>query len=223
MGRFTTGKVLHEITSAVNALRADLVLLTGDLINGAWHEIPEAVEMLRRLDARSGIYLIEGNHDLFEGRQPFAEGVKASGVPLLVNQNAELTLRGHPVNVLGLRWGGSGAGRRPRSSDEAIRSAVAELLAVRNPEAFPILLAHHPHAFDAAAEAGIPLTLAGHTHGGQLMLNDGSGFGPMMFRYWSGVYRRDDSHLVVSNGVGNWFPLRTSAPAEVLHVTLRRV
>ena len=222
VGRFTTGKVLHKITDAVNELRADVVLLTGDLINGALHEIPEAVEMLRRLDARSGIYIIEGNHDLFEGRQQFAEGLKASGVPLLVNETAALTVRGHPVDVLGLRWGSAGAGARPRSNDDVIGNALAELLTRRNPDAFPILLAHHPHAFEPAADAGIPLTLAGHTHGGQLMLNDESGFGPMMFRYWSGLYRRADSHLVVSNGVGNWFPLRTSAPAEIVHITLRR-
>jgi predicted MPP superfamily phosphohydrolase len=89
-------------------------------------------------------------------------------------------------------------------------------------DAFPILLAHHPHAFDPAAAAGIPLTLAGHTHGGQLMLTDTLGFGPAMFRYWSGEYRKGDNALVVSNGVGNWFPLRINAPAEIIHLTLRR-
>ena len=71
--------------------------------------------------------------------------------------------------------------------------------------------------------AGIPLTLSGHTHGGQLMLNERLGAGPVMFRYWSGLYRKGASRLVVSNGVGNWFPLRTQAPAEIIHLTLRRV
>ena len=55
------------------------------------------------------------------------------------------------------------------------------------------------------------------------MLNAETGFGPMMFRYWSGHYTRGDSHLIVSNGVGNWFPLQTRAPAEIIHITLRRV
>jgi predicted MPP superfamily phosphohydrolase len=106
--------------------------------------------------------------------------------------------------------------------DEAIRTAMDNLLQQRRPDAFPILLAHHPHAFDRAAEAGIPVTLAGHTHGGQLMLSDNLGFGPLMFRYWSGEYGRGTSKLFVSNGVGNWFPLRTHAPAEIVHLTLRR-
>jgi predicted MPP superfamily phosphohydrolase len=53
------------------------------------------------------------------------------------------------------------------------------------------------------------------------MLNDSVGGGPALFRYWSGLYRRDNAALVVSNGVGNWFPLRVNAPAEIIHLTLR--
>jgi predicted MPP superfamily phosphohydrolase len=93
-----------------------------------------------------------------------------------------------------------------------------------SPGAFPILLAHHPHAFDAAAVAGIPLTVSGHTHGGQLMLSESVGFGPLMYRYWSGLYRKpahNGASLVVSNGVGNWFPVRLRAPAEIIHLTMR--
>lgn len=222
-GRFTKGEVLRQIPAAVNDLRADLVLVTGDLINGALHEIPDGVDTVRRFEARSGVYMIEGNHDLFQGREAFASRIRAAGIPLLVNQTAQLTVRDYPVELLGLRWGAPGPFRsRPRSDEAAINASMDELLALRNVEAFPILLAHHPHAFDRATEAKLPLTLAGHTHGGQLMLNSETGFGPMLFRYWSGLYTRGASNLVVSNGVGNWFPLRTSAPAEIIHLKLRR-
>ena len=108
-----------------------------------------------------------------------------------------------------------------QDGDTPIAASFEELLALRDPEAFPILLAHHPHAFDPAAAARLPLTLSGHTHGGQLMLNAEMGFGPLMFRYWSGHYTHGDSHLIVSNGVGNWFPLRTRVPpAEITYLTL---
>jgi hypothetical protein len=90
-----------------------------------------------------------------------------------------------------------------------------------DPDAFPILLAHHPHAFDAAADAGLPLTLSGHTHGGQIMLNERIGAGRLRFRYVSGLYQKPNSSLLVCNGIGNWFPLRVNAPAELLHITLR--
>jgi predicted MPP superfamily phosphohydrolase len=220
-GRFTRSAVLREMTAAVNDLRSELVLITGDLINGALHQIPEGIDAIRRLDAQSGVYMIEGNHDLFQGREAFESQVKASGIPLLVNETAQLTVRGHPLQLLGLRWGGPIFRRRQGNSDDAIADSFAELLPLRDPEAFPILLAHHPHAFDPAAAAQFPLTLSGHTHGGQLMLSAEMGFGPWMFRYWSGHYTRGDSHLIVSNGVGNWFPLRTRAPAEIIHLTLR--
>ncbi len=91
----------------------------------------------------------------------------------------------------------------------------------RRPDAFTIVLAHHPHAFDRAAAAGVPLTLAGHTHGGQFMLTRDIGAGSILFKYCSGLYRQGPSALVVSNGVENWFPLRINAPAEILHLTLR--
>jgi predicted MPP superfamily phosphohydrolase len=222
-GRFTRSAVLHEMTAAVNDLRSELVLVTGDLINGALHEIPEGIEAIRRFDARSGVHMIEGNHDLFQGREAFESKVKASGIPLLINETAQLTVRGHPLQLLGLRWGGPTFRRRSGYDDATIAASFDELLPLRDPDAFPILLAHHPHAFDSAAAAQLPLTLSGHTHGGQLMLNAEMGFGPMMFRYWSGHYVKGDSHLIVSNGVGNWFPLRTRAPAEIIHLTLRRV
>ena len=101
-----------------------------------------------------------------------------------------------------------------------MRKEIAALMARRDPDAWPLLLAHHPHAWDSAD--GIPLTLSGHTHGGQLMLNERLGAGPVLFRYWTGLYTRPGRTLVVSNGVGNWFPVRMNAPAEILHLTLRR-
>src|SRR5579864_4998980 len=116
---------------------------------------------------------------------------------------------------MGLRWGANHGDPRAMSSrgDQAIANSMEELLQQRNPDAFPILLAHHPHAFDYAEN--IPLTLSGHTHGGQMMLTREIGFGPAMFRYWSGLYQKADRALIVSNGVGNWFPLRVQAPAEI--------
>ena len=156
VGRFTQSAVLREMSAAVNDLRSELVLVTGDLINGAPHELPEGIDAIRRFDARSGVYMIEGNHDLFPGREVFESGVKASGIPLLVNETEQLTVRGHPVQLLGLRWGGPSFRRRQGYDDNTIAAAFEELIALRDPEAFPILLAHHPHAFDPAVAANCP-------------------------------------------------------------------
>jgi predicted MPP superfamily phosphohydrolase len=218
VGRFTNGKVLQEMVGVVNEMRADLVLLTGDLINDALADLDTGLELTRALEARFGLAIIEGNHDLIENPSEFERRVRASGIPFLLDESTIINVRGFPIQLLGLSWTRVHDQRR----DAAIAAAVKKLLEQREAGAFPILLAHHPHAFDTAAEARLPLTLSGHTHGGQLMLNEQLGFGPALFRYWSGLYERDQSKLIVSNGVGNWFPLRVNAPAEIVHITLQR-
>jgi uncharacterized protein len=213
VGKFTEPGMLHALADQINSLRADFAIVTGDLIDMSLSDLPPVLDMLNRLDPRQGIVVCEGNHDLFESRHRFEIRTRAAGLPLLVDESCEINFRGSPVQFLGLKWQEGG--------DDKIAESFAKLQPQVNPDAFPILLAHHPHAFDPAAAAGIPLTLSGHTHGGQLMLTDRIGGGPAMFRYWSGLYRKPAASLVVSNGVGVWFPLRINAPAEIIHLTLR--
>ena len=212
VGRFTRANMLPKIADATNALKADLVLLTGDLIDLALSDLPAGLDFVRKLDPRSGLFMCEGNHDLIENPIEFETRVKSSGVPLLLDETMTATVRGTQVQLLGMSW---------RRGDAGIVGAMSRLVPQRRTDLFQILLAHHPHAFDAAAAVGVPLVLSGHTHGGQVMLNERLGMGSVMFRYWSGLYQKRTSTMIVSNGVGNWFPLRINAPAEIVHITLR--
>jgi len=221
VGRLTEGAILEEMVRAINALDADLVAVTGDLINFNLSDLPRALSVVRRLRARHGVYICEGNHDTMQFRALFEERMDESGLTFLLNDERTITIAGQRVQLLGLRWGYVGPGKILQH-DQAILASMRQLMPLRRPEAFQILLAHHPHAFDPAAHAGIPLTLSGHTHGGQLMLTDTIGAGPLFFRYWSGAYRKENSRLFVANGAGNWFPLRINAPAEIVKITLRR-
>lgn len=214
VGGFTHGPTVQRVVEETNRLDADLVLLPGDLIDHALAALPEALDAVCAMRSRHGAYLCVGNHDLIEDGATFVRRTRAR-VPLLVGDSRSVTVRGRAVQLLGLPW---------YRDDARTGDAVRELAGRVEPGAFPILLAHHPHAFDAAAAAGIPLTVSGHTHGGQLMLGEGVGFGPLLFRYWSGLYRKpgpDGAALVVSNGAGNWFPLRVGAPAEIVHLILQ--
>lgn len=213
VGKFTRGRVLDEIVAATNQLDADLVLFTGDLIDNTILDLPQAVAMLQQMRARSGVFVIEGNHDLFDDPAGFEKGVRAGGLAMLRNESATVQVRGVPVQLLGIVWN--------HGEEETARN-VDTVTALRDSAAFPILMAHHPHAFDRAAELGLPLTLACDTHGGQFMLNQNVGAGSAMFRYWSGLYQKAGRALVVGNGTGNWFPVRMNAPAEIIHLTLRR-
>lgn len=213
VGRFTRGGVLDDIAQRVNALHPDIIAVTGDLIDYTLDDLPEAVRFLRLLKPRRALALCEGNHDLFQGADAFRRGVRDAGFTLLTDESLTIPVGTSAVQLLGIAWG---ARRGQESADH-----VARVAALREPGAIPVLLAHHPHAFDAAAAHDIPLTLAGHTHGGQLMLTGEIGAGPAIFKYWSGLYTDRAASLVVSNGAGNWFPLRINAPAEIARITLR--
>jgi predicted MPP superfamily phosphohydrolase len=217
VGEWTHGRILRDLVNVTNNLRADMVVVTGDTINYEISDLPGALDLIKKMDSRHGTWMIEGNHDLYEDGVEFERRVKASGIPLLLDDSMVASIRGYPVQFFGIRWmEGLGMDR-----DQITALQVRGMLTHRRPDAFPIFLAHHPHAFDAAAEAGLPLTLSGHTHGGQLMVDNDIGVGPAMFRYWSGLYKKNASQLIVSNGVGNMFPIRINAPAEVIHLTLR--
>jgi predicted MPP superfamily phosphohydrolase len=211
VGRFTRGRVLERVVEETNRLDADVIALTGDFINHSLRDLPAALDIVRALRARHIIAACEGNHDLIEDARTFRREAGRGGLPLLLGETATTAIRGERVQFLGLPWNHSTAG---------MQGSAAALLARRDPGAWPLLLAHHPHAWDFAED--IPITLSGHTHGGQLMLTGRLGAGPLFYRYWSGLYTRASGALVVSNGVGNWFPVRLQAPAEILHLTLRR-
>lgn len=217
-GQFTGKRMLQKIADATNRLDSDLVLMTGDLIDYHLKELPGALNMVKSFESRYGTFMCQGNHDLFMSREDFDGETLASGVKLLVNDTESLEINGEILQLLGLKWG-----------DESVvghgGAYIAENVGVLKPQlrkdAFPILLAHHPHAFDAAVDLGIPLTLAGHTHGGQLMLAPGFGPASYMYKYISGYYEKGNHKLFVSNGTGNWFPLRVNAPAEIVVLTLK--
>ena len=233
IGKLTRPWLLPRLTEATNQLNADLIALTGDLIDLSIDELPTGIRFVQSLVPRRREFLamIEGNHDLLDDGMRFYQDMTSAGIPLLLNRAKTLHLPGRPtpVQLLGMRWSPEtrpgelphGAGGR-RGGEANIAPSMARLLPQIEPGAFPILLAHHPHAFDAAAAAGIQLTLAGHTHGGQVMLGKHFGPGAWFYRYYSGLYRKGNAHAFVSNGVGDWFPLRINAPAEIVHLTLRR-
>lgn len=217
VGRFTHGRVLSAIVEKTLELDSDLICFTGDLINFSLGDLPAGVEMLQALKSRYGLYACEGNHDLMHDAAGFHRGMEKASLRVLTRECATFRVGDQRVQILGLPWSAprESVGRlslERRAGMDAVESQVTE-------GAFPILLAHHPHAFDDIRKSR--LVLSGHTHGGQFMLTPRFGCGPAFYRYWSGLHLRSGRALCVSNGVGNWFPVRMRAPAEIIQLTLR--
>jgi uncharacterized protein len=216
-GPFTTPKMLEEIVQRTNTIHnggpADLVVLGGDLINTSLHDLPAGLEMATALRGRLGTIACLGNHDVMDDGRKFVIEVEKRGIPVLRDDAQTISVSPTTrIQMLGVRW---------QLGDHALYQSVAATAARWDRSLFPICMAHHPHCWDEAVRQGLPLVLSGHTHGGQIMLTDTIGGGPLRFRYWTGTHRRANSTLVISNGVGNWFPLRINAPAEILKISLR--
>jgi len=211
-GLFVGPARLKLMSDATNDLKADLVVITGDIINRGMSEFPPALTAIQRLESRRGIYLCEGNHDVIPGPGVLATACLESQLLMLYNTGAAIPFPGGRLLLGGLSW------TRYLQMD-LDPGMVGDLFPPRQEGDVRLLLAHHPDLFDIAQEAD--LVLSGHTHGGQIMFGD-VGLGRLRFKYWSGLYHRGHTSMIVSNGCGDWFPCRIGAPAEIGLVRLTK-
>ena len=201
-------KIMSDLT---NDLKADLVVVTGDLINHDMYEFGPALAAIQRLESRYGMFLCEGNHDVIPGAGLVVDACRRNKLAMLWNETVPLVIRGRRILLGGLPWIVPGPDTPPR--------IVSDLFPAREEGDVRILLAHHPHFFDFSGD--VDLLLSGHTHGGQIMLG-GVGLGNLKFKYISGRFHRDNMTMIVNNGCGDWFPCRIGAPAEVGLLRLKK-
>jgi uncharacterized protein len=210
---------MEALVAQANALEPDLIVQTGDMIDINPAYIPAYVHAFRDLAAPLGVVTVLGNHDRYTGEREVVRGVREAG-QVFVKNGAHLIERNDAVlALLGIddprNW------RADDPQPEDVRAA----LGAAPPEAFKILLAHRPGAWDTAAPLGIPLTLAGHIHGGQLYVPIlGWSAGRLITKYVMGHFQRGESQLYVSRGIGVvGVPIRVFAPPEIELFELRRL
>lgn len=228
VGPFIGTDHLREAVEAMNAAGCDLQVMTGDLIDDL-DQLDATMEALEACTARHGMLAVLGNHEIWQGEQrvlaAYEESAARGGVRLLLDENLLLDHEGARLRVVGVDYPMHRGGRHrlPPGERQALmeRSAERAFAGVGEGEGETVLcLTHHPDFFQIAAGRGAHLTLAGHTHGGQVAL-----LGVPLFRrayeFMLGGYRLGDAALWVSGGTGHWFPWRLGVPAEVTILTLR--
>src|SRR5713226_8949855 len=209
---------MQALVAQANALGADLIVQTGDMIDIDPAYIPPYVRAFRELSAPLGVVTVLGNHDRYTGADAVIRGVRDAG-QVFVRNDAHVIERGGATLALVCiddprNWKADDP--QPLDIDLALRRTP--------PDAFQILLAHRPGAFDGAAPRGIPLTLAGHIHGGQFYLPIlGWSAGRLITKYVMGHFRQGSSQLYVSRGIGVvGVPIRVFVPPEMALIELRR-
>src|SRR6266566_1610738 len=209
---------MQEIVALSNTLGPDLIVQTGDMIDISPSYIPAYVHAFRDLHAPLGVVTVLGNHDRYTGEEAVVRGCRDAGQVFVKNGCHVVEREGASLALLGIDDPRSWKFDDPQAEDvdAALRGAPAK--------AFKLLLAHRPGAWDRAVPRGIPLTLAGHIHGGQLYVPVvGWSPGRMITKYVMGHFQRGESQLYVSRGIGVvGVPIRVLAPPEIALFELRR-
>jgi uncharacterized protein len=236
LGDFMPRAAIRRAVTMANTVHADVAVLTGDLISYERDPLEDCIAELSRLRAPLGIWGCHGNHERSAAVEARAQALfQHYGMHLLRQQCAELSWRGGTVNLIGVD------DQRPRVGDPSpMLHGIESLVRQDIPN---ILLSHNPNTFHRAAVLGIELSLAGHTHGGQLRFALGD-------RQWSparlitpfvaGLYRLplgNEAHnlgsevtprrpksafLYVNRGLGTFgLPVRLGVPPEITVLTLR--
>lgn len=196
---------MRRIRDLVNAIGANVVVFTGDQLDRRPTDGPLFVDGFRGISANLGVYGILGNHDHLAGSAVAVAALERAGIRPLVNQSVVLEKCGARLALIGLE-DVSAAGPGP----------AFELIGAHR-DAFRICLCHQPQGWLQSEAAGAQLTLAGHTHGGQIALTRRNlNVARLGTRFIAGPYRREDAFLYVSRGVGvGAVPLRVGAPPEI--------
>lgn len=212
--RLLTGERNRAVVDKTNALKPDLILITGDLVDGTVGNRVDDVAPFRDFKAKYGVFSIPGNHEYYSDYTGWMKAFDDLGLNMLKNAHVVVIVNDHPLVIAGMTDRVAPNFDMPEPD---IRAALSGA-----PEGAPvILLAHQPRDAEKNAEAGVGLQLSGHTHGGQIMgahlivksFNEG---------FVSGLYDVGNMKLYVSNGTGLWngFPLRLGRPAEITEITL---
>lgn len=214
VGPTIKGPYLDGIVDAVNALRPDLVAITGDLVDGTVAELAAHVAPLARLASRHGSFFVTGNHEYYSGAGPWLAELQRLGVTNLLNQHVVIERGGALLVLAGVPDYSAGHFDRSHRSDPAAAMAGAP-----GGAAAKVLLAHQPRTAQAAAQAGFDLQLSGHTHGGQFL--PWNFFVRLQQPFTAGLHRLGAMWVYVSRGTGYWGPpKRFWAPSEITKIRL---
>ncbi|MCX8517834.1 MAG: metallophosphoesterase, partial [Rhodoferax sp.] len=206
---------LERIVARVNRLDADVVAITGDLVDGPVSALGSLVEPLQHLRSRYGSFFVTGNHEYYSGVHGWMDWLRTLGIRMLMNEHVVIHHPGKTADCATAPLVLAGVTDYSAHHFDASHQSSPQAAITHAPKpAFAVLLAHQPRSAAAAAQAGFDLQLSGHTHGGQFW--PWGYFVRLQQPFTAGLHRFNKLWVYTSRGTGYWGPpLRFCAPSEI--------
>lgn len=216
IGPLINGHWLKRIVDKINALKPDLIVITGDLVDGTVEELRLHVAPIGNLQAHYGTYFVTGNHEYYSGVEQWCTYIASLGVRVLRNERVSITA-GSENESFDLAGVDDWASHHFKGEGPNLAKALVD----RDPNKVLILLAHQPAAIHEAAVQGVDLQLSGHTHGGQIWPFTYLVYLQQPYAKGLNRYNNTKTQIYVSPGTGFWGPpMRLGTSAEITHITL---
>ena len=221
-GPFISFETIAKIVSMANGLKPDLILLTGDYVNHNPAYIDGCLRLLDNLNAPAGVFGVYGNHDYYTSIRRIKEAFSKTHISMLSNSRCAAEGLNGLLNIIGAEDPVSGWATDAQFPDLA---KISELVV---PHQFNLLLSHRPGIFRMCKAWKVELTLAGHTHGGQVILpgvgERGFSLAGLLVTYTHGLYESEkdpEVRMYVSRGIGTIIaPIRLFCKPEIVEITL---
>jgi len=218
IGPFMSAAEIRRVAGMANRLKPDLILLTGDYVTWDASTQGAVVDALSVLHAPYGVIGTLGNHEQWTHTEAsITKLFRAQGTTILRQQNITLRAGGDELNLIGVDY--ESRRRMGRHDEGLVRQYLSAIEPVVRQDTVNILMSHNPNTFDRAAALGIDLSLAGHTHGGQVTMEFISpDISPSRFvtPYVVGWFEKPGGKLYVNRGIGTiGVPMRIGAPPEI--------
>jgi len=205
---------IETIVQQCNALAPDVLVITGDLVDGSVEELREHVAPLANLRAKYGVYFVTGNHEYYSGASDWCSELERLGLRVLRNERVSIGSEHASFDLAGVDDHSAKGDGHGEDLPKALKG--------RDHSRELVLLAHQPRTIFEAKEHGVGLQLSGHTHGGQLW--PWTYLVRLQQPVVAGLARFGKSLVYVSRGTGYWGPpMRLGAPSEIAELTLRSV
>jgi uncharacterized protein len=207
---------VEHIAAQVDELQGDLIVFTGDLVDGSVAWLQDDVAPLRYLKAPLGKFFVTGNHEYYSGVEPWTNEAGRLGFDVLLNEHRVIQRGESRMIIAGVTDYGAGDFIRGQQSSPSAALAGAPAGLVK------ILLAHQPRSIHEASRVGYHVQISGHTHGGQFF--PWNHLATLNQPYIKGLHRHENTWIYVSRGTGYWGPpLRIGIPPEITVITLTQV